>query len=302
MTHWLLTISNKQANSWQMIKNGELSSTAEKPNLKRSDKLYVSVPGELVCSFEKQLPPLPKKNQQQTIGYAIEDHIASSLESVTICSQQDRKTGQTAILWCDQTQLQSWQIILNEHTTVPAIAVLPDYLYLPIDEASWTISQQHDHLLIRTSTTTGLTLRVENFLQTLPLLLQESAQGLQSIIYDSIDYRDSLEIICRKYGISLIFKDPLPFCYPEQRLPSLIKAKNSLSLDKTSFLKKINKTLATIWFLVLLAGVTGYYTSHPSLLTTNRARTGIESDSNKDNNNSVERKIAMHARGNRPQH
>ncbi len=224
----------------------------EKPALQKADKLYISVPGELVCSLVIELPVLPTKNREQVVGYALEDKIAAHLDDIKIIIFPSTK-GKTTVLWCLQAQWERWlQKIEQFHMPEPE-ALLPDYLYLPLEMNAWTIRTHENRTLLRTDAFNGLTLENELFIELLSLKLDQALELPTTLIYEGGPLLEPLTHLCTQYGLSLIQKKLPFFSIPrDSRLSLLPQKKFHWKQIPRSW--KIAGILAITWITLLIIG------------------------------------------------
>lgn len=249
-----------------MSENWLIAIGCQVPKLDKQDKLFISVPGELVCSLHITLPQIPAKNQEQVIGYAIEDKIASHLDSVKLFSNPRHKGGMTPVLWCLRENWESWMKqmeTLNKH--VPK-SMLPDYLYLPLEEESWSIRSVQGRSLLRCSLSTGLTIETQSFIGLLTLKLDNTADLPASLIYDGDELTDELTLICQQYGILFTHKKLRLFESPSSIGLSLLpKNKFDWTQFKPSLFKqfsppwRIASGLLSVWLVVFAVGATWHH-------------------------------------------
>jgi type II secretion system protein L len=251
-----------------MSENWLITIDCRQPALNPDNKLYVSVPGELVCSLEAALPPLPAKNREQVMGYAIEDQIATHLDEVKLFSNPRSKSSLTPILWCLRTHWGSWLQKIEKMQDHPPEAMLPDYLYLPLEDNAWSIRSISNRTLLRCSQSTGLTIETNSFVDLLSLQLDNTKTKPESIIYDGVDLTEALKKICRQHSIPFIHKKLRLFEAPLQAMPSMLpKKKWHWKKTKANLLKRLEnpwKTAARltgIWLVILIVGSAWYEVS-----------------------------------------
>lgn len=206
---------------------------------------YVSVPGELVCTRLIALPTLPQRNREAVIAYALEDQFASDLDEIKLIASPTNAEGKTTVLWCLRRHYEDW---LKRISNWPLVqAVLPDYLFLPFKENSWTLVLDENRCLLRTGETTGLAIE-KDWLVT---YLENETHLPQQITSDSNELCEILRLFCEKNKITLSLKELKPVSVPTNTELSLLPKSpwNWLKKWKVSFI------LAVIW---LLLGVVGF--------------------------------------------
>lgn len=222
-------------------------------NLKKQDTVFLSVPGEMVCSIEVTLPPLHSKNKEQVIGYAIEDKIASNMNDIKIFHSLNKKTGTSSILWCERNDWDRWQEKLNSlDNTVEKL--LPDYLYLPLEDNSWTIKTKGGYSLLRSGESTGMRIENSSFIDVLSLQLENATTKPSTIIYDGNVLFDSIYSLCQNNQVSFIQKKLALFEVPSEKIPSLLPKKR-WALKKCIGPWRLATALGLIWLTLLTGGL-----------------------------------------------
>jgi len=220
----------------------------EIPPQEKGDRLYLSVPGELVCSISTDLPPLPKKNQEQVLGFALEDQIAGDLDDIKFVAQQK---GTTAVLWCKRTHWEKW---LADCEGLEAVALLPDYLYLPLEDDTWTIRIRDTRTMVRTSETTGFAIESSCLLDCLTLKLEAALDLPQALIIDGQAVVEPLKKLCGQYGLALRQEKIPAFSVPEGFNLSLSPQKKWRFKKPANGPWKAAAALAAVWVVVLVSG------------------------------------------------
>lgn len=241
-----------------MSNNWLLDCDSEKPALEADTTLYISIPGELICTRLVKLPPLPNKNREQVIGYALEEQIASSLDDIKIIAGQTNSDGKTPVLWCRQTNYEQW---LDKWSDCQPESMLPDYLYLPLSDHAWTLRCQHGRFLLRTGIHSGVALESNQLLDYLKLvdILPEQ------LIYDGDEPSTDLHDFCKQHGIVLRKERLALFATPTDQSLSLLP-KQKWQWKKEAKRWRLPAILAALSALILVSGSLWYSATEKKVL------------------------------------
>lgn len=229
----------------------------ETPLLEPGDSLCVSVPGELVCSLQVELPPLPSKNRELVIGYAIEDKIATHLDDIKLFCPTQPKQGPSTVLWCLRRHWETWL----KQTDDNVVCLLPDYLYLPLETDCWTIRCEGERTLMRSGENIGLSLETDLFNNSLSLLLSQHDPLPETILFDGNAVPETIKACCKQHGIKAIARKLPRFSAPSKHTFSLLPATpfDWRQLKPTAW-KNLNKRwklacgLTAAWVVILITG------------------------------------------------
>lgn len=198
-----------------MTNYGLIACDNEIPAAEANTAIFVSVPGTRVCTRLVSLPTLPQKNREQVIGYALEEQIASSLDEIQFIAGPTDKSGLTPVLWCLRTDYEQW---LSKWAAQKPKAILPDYLYLPLEEDAWTLRQHGSFCLARTGQYTGFSIECSQLLAYLEL----SDNRPHYLICDGEALADQLANFVKEHNLVLIRKKLPQLTLPDDLSFSLL--------------------------------------------------------------------------------
>ena len=182
MAHTLYLRLHEDSNnpvSWQLIGGataeaahtngrGTLEEAAQAAEGKRAILLAPGVDTLLAT------PSLPTQNRQrllQAIPFALENQLASDIESshFTIGKRQENETTPVAVV--SHLRMESW-IDRLEAAGIRLSAIYPEILCLPWDNDEWSILADNEIVLVRTGDYSGFAIDPGNTQQILELLLE----------------------------------------------------------------------------------------------------------------------------------
>lgn len=138
---------------------GEVDSVSEFP-IGDDEQVIGVVPGEYVTTHSVSLPTKTRKQFNQALPYALEEHISEDVAEVYFCCP-DWKPNSTVIVYSVARELMAkWQRLANENR-LPVDQLVPDYMLLPVhDAAQLSLAVVGDQLLVKQDGGEGVSLDI----------------------------------------------------------------------------------------------------------------------------------------------
>jgi len=128
--------------------------------------------GEDVLLLQTSVPAQSRKELQQAVPYAVEDDLATSVDSNAICFQKTKQGVAVAIAEAEKLEL-GYQRLVKAGIRPRIIA--PDVLSLPWYEGDWTLLLEQDRALLRNDEFAGVVCDREN----LRWVLEQQLAGME---------------------------------------------------------------------------------------------------------------------------
>lgn len=139
----------------------------------------ILLPGEQVTTTELTLPKTSAAERAQAIPYALEEQLAAPLDETYFVTGRQSAEGKVPVAIVDKAYLAHLHEQCIAHHIIP-LAVLPDYLALPIESDEWVAWVDEDRVLLKKSATQGLSCARDN-LDTLLALTTSHPKTLRLI-------------------------------------------------------------------------------------------------------------------------
>lgn len=126
-----------------------------------NDVCVVLLAGECIALHSLKLPRLRSAEQRQAIRFALEEQLASDLDTLLFVTSEDKLSGQVNVAvmekkWFEQ-QIAQWQT----KQLRPTMAI-PNYLALPFEDEAWSILFDRDTVIVRTAVNHGFSIALDN--------------------------------------------------------------------------------------------------------------------------------------------
>ncbi|WP_404401649.1 type II secretion system protein GspL [Idiomarina seosinensis] len=173
---WFIWHSQQQ----QVIASGQLSSPEQLDELQQQARRCVTtllLPGQDVLLKQVELPAGTRRHLERVIPYALEDELASDIETLHFSWPQSigKSTSAVPVAVIAHERMQQWQQWLSE-AQIEADHWCPETLLLPYQPGHWSALLAGDAVIIRTAPWQGLTIEHSQLEAVGPLLAAESGQ------------------------------------------------------------------------------------------------------------------------------
>lgn len=124
-------------------------------------RVAVLVPGMDVLLSPVMVPGSNRKQVEQAVGYALEDHLATDVELLHFALGKKNEEGLYNVAVVASEKISSWVGPLREAGIEPHVMV-PETLAVPYEQGSWSILLEGDSALVRTGKQSGYGVDVDN--------------------------------------------------------------------------------------------------------------------------------------------
>ncbi len=165
--------------------NSELAELAALVSASERTDINVVLPGNQVTSFEIDLPQIKRRHLDQALPYLLEEELASPVEQMHIAYSDATVDGRLVCAVIRKTLLEQYLSLLAE-AGIQAGQIIPDYWTINPGETP-QLHQKGSQILLRLTTTEGLSLPDDTDGETLKKILAEESVNLPEDVTNTLD-------------------------------------------------------------------------------------------------------------------
>lgn len=174
---FILQINNNQTCEWfeindavEILSCAHFSDLSECPKINLDANLVVLIPGEKVIMTSVKLPKMRASEKSQAILFALEEQLASDLDSVSIVVGDTQSDGSTIVAVYEKAFFEAQVNALQSANLFPR-SLLPDFLALTLESETWSVVVQNKMAWVRTDFQYGFSVDPNNLFLLLQLQL-----------------------------------------------------------------------------------------------------------------------------------
>lgn len=177
---FILQLFNDRSVDWFEVNDNfeihactHFSEVSECPKINADADLVVLMPGENMTMTSVKLPRVRASEKMQATLFALEEQLASDLESVGVVVGDVKVDGSTAVVVYDKNLFEAQFSALRAAHLFPRV-MLPDFLALSFEADTWSVVLQNKIALVRTDWNAGFSADENNLFLLLQLQLEKN--------------------------------------------------------------------------------------------------------------------------------